>query len=619
MIRLQNLSLRRGNKLLFEQGNGTIYAGQRFGITGANGSGKSSLLALLRGQLQADNGDVDIPQQLTIAHVRQETPALAQTALDYVLDGDQKLRQLQARITELTETEAHEQLAESYEDMQNHDGYSAESRAARLLHGLGFKADDIHRSVKEFSGGWRMRLNLAQALMCPSDLLLLDEPTNHLDLEAVLWLEDWLKSYPGTLLVISHDRDFLDAVVNHVLHIESQGLHFYTGNYSTFEHTKAAQLATQQAQYEKQQRQIAHMQSYIDRFRYKASKARQAQARVKALDRMERISAAQLDSPFHFSFLPCDTHSHQMIKLQEANIGYEDTPVLSDVDLIITAGDRIGLLGYNGAGKSTLIKALCGTLDLMQGERNAAKNIRIGYFAQHQLDQLQAQSSALDHLQQLDTQASEQSLRDFLGGFAFRGDVLAAPVESFSGGEKARLVLAMLVYQRPDLLLLDEPTNHLDMKMRHALSMALQSFAGAMVLVSHDRHLLNTVTDRWVLVDRGSVSEFSGDLEDYRQYLREQQLSTDEKTQSKNQKNNNRSKIKPLRNKLQRLEKELAKLSTNKQRLEQALHDDSLYTEGKAEQLKQLLSEQQDNQTTLNQVEQDWLECSEQLEALGAE
>ncbi len=523
MLQLDHLSLRRGPRLLIDDASAQIHPGQRVGLTGANGTGKSSLFALILGEFGPDAGSLQLPKDWVIAHVAQHTPADARPAIDYALDGDAELRHIEAQLIEAEQADDGHRLGQLHERMDHIGGYQARARAARLLHGLGFKPGEEERPVSDFSGGWRMRLNLAKALMCRSDLLLLDEPTNHLDLDAVIWLEDWLKRYPGTLLLISHDRDFLDNVVTQVAHIEQGRLTLYTGNYTAFERARAERLANQQAAFEKQQREISHMQAFVDRFRAKATKARQAQSRLKALERMTVIAPAHVDSPFHFAFKPPAKNPRPLLRLDEAAAGYGDTAIFSDARFSLNPGDRVGLLGPNGAGKSTLIKLLAGDLTPLAGERLAAQDLAIGYFAQHQLEQLHPAHSALEHLQQLDPKASEQSLRDFIGGFGFNGDRATCPVAPFSGGEKARLVLALLVYQKPNLLLLDEPTNHLDLEMRLALAEALQDFAGAMVIVSHDRHLLRVTCDQLVLVHGGRVREFDGDLDDYPAWLAQQQ------------------------------------------------------------------------------------------------
>jgi len=521
MLKFSAVSLRRGSRELFHDVSCTIHQGQRVGLTGANGIGKSSLFALIRGELQADSGDMSLPPKTVIANVAQEAPAVDCSALDYVLDGDKELRHIEKALATATEAGRGEEQAQLYSRLEAIDGYSAPSRAARLLHGLGFTSEQEQAAVKAFSGGWRMRLNLAQALMCRSDLLLLDEPTNHLDLDAVIWLEDWLSSYPGTLLLISHDRDFLDRVTTHIANIEQQTLTLYTGNYSAFELRRAERLAGQQSAYDKQQRELAKMRRFVERFKAKASKAKQAQSRVKALERMTLISQAHVDSPFDFSFREPKSRPDPVLQLDGVSVAYDETPILDSISLTIIEGDRIGLLGHNGAGKSTLIKLLAGQLAPRTGRYTPAQAVKIGYFAQHQLEQLDSKASPLEHLQRLDSKAREQDLRSYLGGFAFYGDMATEKIAPLSGGEKARLVLALIVYQRPNLLLLDEPTNHLDLEMRHALSTALQEFVGAMVVVSHDRHLLRTVADQLLLVDSGRVEPFAGDLDDYRRWVRE--------------------------------------------------------------------------------------------------
>lgn len=635
MLKFTQLSLRRGTRELLHDVNCTIHAGQRVGVTGANGVGKSSLFALIRNELQPDGGDYSLPPSTVIAHVAQETPAVDKSALEYVIDGDRELRALQQQITLAEQANDGDRLAHLYSDMEHIHGYSAASRAGKLMHGLGFSAVQEQVPVREFSGGWRMRLNLAQALMCRSDLLLLDEPTNHLDLEAVIWLEEWLQSYPGTLLLISHDRDFLDRVVTHVAHIEQGTLTLYTGNYSAFEVRRAEQLANQQAAYEKQQREIAHMQSFVDRFRAKATKARQAQSRIKALERMKVISAAHVDSPFEFHFPRPNRLPDLLLHLEKVSAGYGEKTVLNDINLNIQTGSRIGLLGFNGAGKSTLIKLLAGELDPLHGERTEAKDIHIGYFAQHQLEQLDHQASPLLHLQRLDPKATEKELRSFLGGFAFRDDMATSPVAPFSGGEKARLVLAILVYQKPNLLLLDEPTNHLDLDMRHALSVALQEFEGAMIVVSHDRHLLRTVTDSLLLVADGKVTPFDGDLDDYRQWVKEQEKVANEHTNyqtgdtpadsavNKKQQRQNaaeqRRKLQPVRNKIKKLEEQIEKTNKEKSALQEQLADNSIYEEQNNAKLKQLLEQQATIDKKLQELEEQWLAASEELEALESD
>ena len=634
MLRFDHLSLRRGTKLLFADANFPIHPGQRVGVTGANGTGKSSLFSLIRDEIHADGGDFHMPRDWVIAHVAQETPADSRAAIEYVLDGDSELREIERQLQAAEAQEQGERIATLHTKLDNIGGYSARSRAAQLIHGLGFKPGEEDNPVNSFSGGWRMRLNLAHALMCRSDLLLLDEPTNHLDLDAVIWLEEWLKSYQGTLLLISHDRDFLDAVTSHIAHIEQERITLYTGNYSAFERIRAERLANQQASYEKQQREIAHMHSFVERFRAKATKARQAQSRIKALERMELIAPAHVDSPFHFSFMKPDKTPHPLMVLEEAACGYGETEILSHIGMSLNPGDRIGLLGPNGAGKSTLIKLLADELPLIRGKRRNAQDLLIGYFAQHQLDQLNPQQSAIEHLMQLDPRASEQSLRNYIGGFGFSGERADAPVLPFSGGEKARLVLALLIYQRPNLLLLDEPTNHLDLEMRHALSQALQGFEGAMVIVSHDRHLLRTTTDTLLLVNDGQLDEFKGDLDDYPKWLADNRtaaLRTENDTlevrehsaQARKDKKRieaeKRQQLQPLKKALQTHEKELDRLSQKQSALEEQLADPTIYDAANKDLLKKLLAEKAEVDKTIAQTEESWLEVSEALEAAQQE
>ncbi len=626
MLKFDSLALRRGTKILFENASFTLHRGWKVGITGGNGCGKSSLFGLIRGELHADCGNYSSPPKMIIASVAQETPALPQPAIDYVLDGDAELRQIEQALAKAEAADDGEAQASLHEQFQIIDGYTAHSRAARLMNGLGFKTEQAQQPVSSFSGGWRMRLNLARALICRSDLLLLDEPTNHLDLDAVIWLEEWLRCYPGTLLLISHDRDFLDRVIGHILHIEQQIATLYSGNYSEFEKLRAQRLAGQQAAFEKQQREIAHIRSYVDRFRAQATKARQAQSRLKALERMEEIAPAHIDSPFHFSFLPPKKQPDPLLQIEKGEVGYDGTTILNQLNFNLAPGDRIGLLGPNGAGKSTLIKLLAGELEVQQGHIQRAQDLNIGYFAQHQLEQLDAEASPLLHLQRLDPKATEQAHRNFLGGFGFMGDQVVEAVAPLSGGEKARLVLALLVYQRPNLLLLDEPTNHLDIEMRHSLSQALQLFAGAMVIVSHDRHLLRLTTDTLFLVNDGKADEFRGDLDDYRRWLAERSQQS-ERSQGESGKPNTlsrkeqkrleaaqRKQLQPLKNSLAKLEKEMSHLHEEQLKLESALTDPEIYQESEKNRLKQLLAEKANIDGTLETTEEAWLTASEALE-----
>ncbi len=637
MLRLTNLTLARGALRLLEDASLTVHPGHRVGIVGPNGSGKSSLFALLRGELLPEAGSVDLPPRWTLAHVAQETPAVERAALDFVLDGDVELRAVEAALA--AEERAHaadgHALAELHHRYEAIGGYAARARAAELLAGLGVTEARHADPVATFSGGWRMRLNLAQALAARSDLLLLDEPTNHLDLDAVLWLEDWLKRYPGTLLLVTHDRDFLDAVAQSIVHVDGRKLKHYGGNYSAFERERAAQLALQQAAYAKQQRQIAHLQSFVDRFRAKATKAKQAQSRLKTLERMERIAAAHVDSPFEFEFAPAGTHARQLVRLEHATIRYgEAAPVFADLELSILAGDRIGLLGPNGAGKSTLVKALAGTLPLARGERHVAQNLAIGYFAQHQLEQLDGGASSLLHLQRLDPGAREQALRDFLGGFDFRGAMADAPVAQFSGGEKARLVLALIVRRRPQLLILDEPTNHLDIEMREALAEALQDFDGALIVVAHDRHLIAATTDTLLLVDRGKVAPFDGDLDDYRDWvlaLRRRGAADDagvrageapdrrtvKRVEAEARQKRSDAK-KPLVAQQAKLEGEMRALEAEKAELEAWLATPDAYAEDAKERLRPAIERAGEITWELARREAAWLELAEALDRIDA-
>ena len=631
MLILNDLTLYRGPRLLFKGASLTIFPGQKVGLTGANGTGKSSLFALIRGELKQDAGEFSLPPGWVIAHVAQEMPAVDTPAIDYVMAGDEELAHLHKELQHAESTHDGARLANLHSRLDTIGGYTARSRAARLMHGLGFSAAQEDAPLRSFSGGWRMRLNLARALMCRSDLLLLDEPTNHLDLDAVLWLEDWLRSYPGTLLLISHDRDFLDTVTNHILHIAHQELKLYSGNYSAFERRRAEQLAGQQAAYEKQQREVAHMRGFVDRFRAQATKARQAQSRLKALERMELIAPAHVDSPFMFSFRVPEQLPHPLLRLEAVTAGYDGRTIISDVNRDLVPGERLGLLGPNGAGKSTLIKLLAGELMPLAGKRSEAAGLRIGYFAQHQLEQLRPQDTPLQHLLRLDPKAGEQSLRDFLGGFGFIGDDAFAAVAPFSGGEKARLVLALLVYQRPNLLLLDEPTNHLDLEMRHALDMALQEYQGALVLVSHDRHLLRTVCDSFVLVSDGRAAAFDGDLEDYRRWIAQYDPITEKETRSSGEHSaearkakrrdeaERRRRLTPLKAALERWETAIIKLEAQRDALQQQLADPAIYEDRHKESLRTLLSEQTQVVKDLAAAEIQWLKSSEALDAAERE
>ncbi|CAG8864588.1 putative ABC transporter ATP-binding protein YheS [Pseudomonas fluorescens] len=631
MIRLSNLTLQRGPQRLLDSAEMTLHAGHKAGLIGANGAGKSSLFAMLRGELTPDGGDCKLPADWRIAHMRQEIETLDRLAVDYVLDGDIRLRKVQAELACAEAAHDGSALARLHIELDSAEGYTADARARKLLAGLGFSNEQMDRRVGDFSGGWRMRLNLAQALMCPSDLLLLDEPTNHLDLDAILWLEEWLKGYPGTLLLISHDRDFLDAVVDHVVHVEQCKLNVYRGGYSAFERTRAERLAQQQQAYEKQQAQRAHMEKYIARFKAQATKARQAQSRIKALERMEELSAAHVDSPFDFVFRESQKISSPLLDLSEGRLGYGDKAILEKVKLQLTPGARIGLLGPNGAGKSTLIKNLAGELEPISGRLVRGENLAVGYFAQHQLDSLDDKASPLLHLQRLAPSEREQTLRDFLGGFDFRGNRIDEPVINFSGGEKARLALALIAWERPNLLLLDEPTNHLDLEMRLALTMALQEFSGAVVVVSHDRHLLKSTTDDFLLVADGKVETFDGDLEDYSRWLidyrqRNAPVSSTpvnpDKTDKKAQRQAAaalRQQLAPHKREADKLERELGEVHVQLAQIETSLGDSGLYEAARKDELRDLLGRQSKLKVREGNLEERWMEALETLESMQAE
>ena len=630
MIQFKNLSLTRGVKVLIKGASLQLHPGHKVGLTGANGVGKSSLFALLLGELHAESGDLELPPHWVIAHVAQETPAISDAAIEFVLDGDVELRSIERALAEAEANHQGEKIGELHARFSEIDGYSARARAAELLHGLGFGDSDLARPVADFSGGWRVRLNLARALMCRSDLLLLDEPTNHLDLDAVIWLEGWLKDYRGTLLLISHDRDFLDAVVNHITHIEQQRLTLYRGGYSDFERQRAERLAQQQSMYERQQREMAHLHSYIDRFRAKATKARQAQSRIKALERMELISAAHVDSPFSFGFRAMRGAPDPLLVLDGVSVGYNGQAVLRDLVLTLRPGERLGLLGRNGAGKSTLIKLLAGNLKPLHGKRIEGKELNIGYFAQHQLEQLRPDESPLQHMLRLDPQTREQEHRNYLGGFDFRGDKASAPCGPFSGGEKSRLALALLIWTRPNLLLLDEPTNHLDLEMRHALTLALQEYEGGVVLVSHDRALLRATCDRFLLVADGAAQTFDGDLEDYREWLatqRSAQKAEEKIGQEKNPQKNERAQSKaerqvriaerrPLIKETGQVEARMAHWQKEKSQCDERLAVPALYAATDKTPLQTLLKRQAELAQLIEQAEERWLEIHQQLETM---
>jgi ATP-binding cassette subfamily F protein 3 len=650
VIRFNQFSLARGTKPLFDQTSFTLNPGEKVGLIGANGAGKSTLFAVLRGELHADAGDFSMPPSWRIAHVAQETPAVEKSALEYTLDGDAALREIEARIASASAAHDGAAEAEAHAAFADADGYTAPARAEALLLGLGFTMAQTQQPVSSFSGGWRMRLNLAQALMCRSDLLLLDEPTNHLDLDAIVWLEDWLHRYPGTLVVISHDREFLDSVCNVTLHLENQQIKRYGGNYSQFEILRAQQLALQQSAYEKQQKTVAHLQSFIDRFKAKATKARQAQSRVKALEKMELIAPAHASSPFTFEFRTPDSAPNPMLVMDGVRCGYRaddgsETPIVGGVTLSIQNGQRIGLLGANGQGKSTLIKTLAGTLAPLSGELRTGRGLQIGYFAQHQLETLRPGDTPLQHLARLAPDTREQELRDFLGGFNFPGEMATASIAPFSGGEKARLALALIIWQKPNLLLLDEPTNHLDLETRHALTMALAQFEGTLILVSHDRHLLRATTDQFMLVAKHRLQPFDGDLDDYRDWLlqhaAEQRAAIKSaalgtanaldgasagdagvnRKEQRRQEAETRQRLshlkKPLQAKIGKIEKEMDALNAEKGTLDAFVADPASYEPTQKTRLTEAIRRQAEVQTRLETLEADWLGAHEELEQIG--
>ncbi|WP_440866466.1 ABC transporter ATP-binding protein [Symbiopectobacterium purcellii] len=631
MIVFSALQIRRGVRVLLDNASATINPGQKVGLVGKNGCGKSTLLSLLKGEISADCGSAMFPNNWALAWVNQETPALDVPAIDYVIDGDREFRQLEAELQHANDINDGNAIARAHGKLDAIQAWSISARAASLLDGLGFTQTQLQQPVRDFSGGWRMRLNLAQALICRSDLLLLDEPTNHLDLDAVIWLEKWLKSYPGTLVLISHDRDFLDPIVNKILHIEQETLFEYTGNYSSFERQRATRLAQQQALYEHQQERVAHLQHYIDRFRAQATKAKQAQSRIKMLERMELIAPAHVDNPFRFSFRAPESLPNPLLRMEKVSAGYGDKLILESINLNLVPGSRIGLLGHNGAGKSTLIKLLAGELAPLHGEIGLAKGVKLGYFAQHQLEFLRADESPLQHLVRLAERETEQQLRDYLGGFGFQGDKVTEVTERFSGGEKARLVLALVVWQRPNLLLLDEPTNHLDLDMRQALTEALIDFEGALVVVSHDRHLIRSTTDDLYLVHDRKVEPFDGDLEDYQQWLTDVQrqnsaaesidktTSTNNAQARKDQKRREaelRTQTQPLRKKIAQYEQQMEKLAEALAKVEARLSDSELYDQSRKAELTECLQQQAKLKGEQEAAEMAWLDAQEQLEQM---
>ncbi|MCK2045822.1 ABC-F family ATP-binding cassette domain-containing protein [Chromohalobacter moromii] len=634
MIAFRQLALQRGIQPLIENADLTLHDRTKAGVVGANGSGKSSLFKLLLGELTPERGTVELSGGQRIAHMAQEVEALDRALVEHVLDGHTELRATEHALAEAQASGAVHREAELHGEIEALEGYTARPRAEQMLVGLGFTQDDLYRPLSDFSGGWRMRVSLAQTLFMPSDLMLLDEPTNHLDLDALLWLEQWLIRYPGTLLLISHDRDFLDAVCDHIVHFEQRQLMLYRGNYSTFERTRAERQARAQAEAAKQQARREEIERFVARFRAQANKARQAQSRLKMLERMETIAVAHADSPFHFTLPSADKTSSPLLVLDDATLGYGHTPLLEHVSVSILPGQRIGLLGANGAGKSTLIKALTAQQPLLEGKRVPGDNLAIGYFAQHQLEHLDVSSTPFVHIQRLSPTASEQEIRNFLGGFGFHGNDVFASVGNFSGGEKARLALSLIAWQKPNLLLLDEPTNHLDLEMRESLTQALAGFEGAVIIVSHDRHLLRASVDEfWHVVD-GGVTAFDGDLDDYRAWLKarlegerrdarqekaERQVTAEapkgDRKASRRAAAELRDKLRPLKRERDKIERDMSQAQTELENLEAALADEGLYQDGaRKEELTDLLGRQGDTQSRLETLEQRWLEAEEAIE-----
>lgn len=613
MLTLRQITLSRGNKILLEQASVSLYEKQKIGLVGHNGCGKTSLFALLLGELIPDAGDCQLNPHLRISHLSQQLPDSEERAIDFVLAGDEDYQHLLQRLKQAEERQDDAEVLACHDSLTQTGGYSKPAKAATILAGLGFKTEGQDAKVNSFSGGWRMRLSLARCLMKPADLLLLDEPTNHLDMEAIFWLEKWLKQCASSVILISHDREFLDAFVTHILHIEHQNMQLYTGNYSGFEQERAQQMALQQAMYEKQQQKISHMMAYVQRFRAKASKATQAQSRLNAIAKMEVIAQAQADSPFSFEFYPCPRAGKPLLKCDQVSAGYQqDKPVLNKLNLVLNPGDRIALLGPNGEGKSTLIKTLTGALAPLSGAIQQSTHLKIGYYAQHQLEQLDCRLTPVQTIQRLSPDAKEQTIRDFLGGFNFHGDMATHPALHFSGGEKARLALAKLVWLKPNLLLLDEPTNHLDLGMRAAIEIALQSYEGALILISHDRHLLRTTVDDFYLVFQKQLQPFNGDLNDYHQWLQNRDATTENKTSIASTVYREK---RSLQNRVKKLEQMAAKHQQEKLEIEAQLADPVLYQEDRQDTLQKLLHQGSQVQQALDLVEEEWLHILSQLEA----
>ena len=648
MLNFSDIAIRRGPRLLFEGATFSLFRGEKVGVTGENGSGKSTLLELVRGTVHADAGNFDMPGNLVTAHVSQDIEATDQPAIDFVLDGDTELRAIEAAIAAATTQDDGARLGTLHARYAEVGGYDARARAAQLMHGLGFDPAGDEQPIRSFSGGWRVRINVARALMCRSDLLLLDEPTNHLDIDAILWLESWLRAYPGTLLLIAHDREFLDRVCDRIVNIEHGKVRAYRGNYSAFEAQRAAELAEQSALYQRQQREIRHMEAFVERFRAQATKARQAQSRLKALERMQRIAPAHVDAAsFEFAFAVPEKLPRPLLAIEGQSAGYGGVALLRNLKLTLMPGDRYALLGRNGAGKSTCMKLLAGEIEAFSGTRTEARELRIGYFAQHHLEQLVAGDSPLENLRRSGgeraARTTEAELRDYLAAFGFRGDRVFEAVAPFSGGEKARLVLALVAYLRPNLLLLDEPTNHLDLEMRQALAVALQDFAGAVVLVSHDRHLLNTVADELIVVHAGRAEPFDGDLEDYARWLSEgvstpsvgasasastsasatvsasagssEGASAAQRREQRRLEAEGRNRLAPLRARVQKLEAELAALARTRMALEARLATAQIYQHEARADLQAALLQQAELARQTNATEAAWLSASDELEA----
>ena len=617
MLSFTNLSLRAGTELLFQDVSFTVYETNKIGLVGANGSGKTSLFRAILGDLDSYDGNINYPKDLRIANLAQEVPATEEISLDYVLSGDESLAKVNIAIEDAQKSGNTNLLGDLYAEYETLDGYSAKSRAEKLMIGLGFASTDLKKPVRDFSGGWRVRLNLAQTLMQPSDLVLLDEPTNHLDLDAIIWLVNWIKSYKGAVILISHDREFLDDCADSIAYLDKKSIDLYPGNYSDFETKRASKLAEIEKNYAKQQREISHIQNFVRRFKAKATKARQAQSRIKALERMEKIAPAHIDSPFKFAINEAEKNSDPLLVLDEASIGYS-SPILQDLKIVIRPRDRIGLLGSNGEGKSTLIKSLNGELALISGSKIAGKNLKIGYFSQHQVDDLDLNKNALHHIQDLDKEVSEQGVRNFLGGFNFKGNKVTSSVNLFSGGEKARLALAKIVFKKPNLLLMDEPTNHLDIDMRQALTLALQSFSGAIILISHDRHLLANTVDEFMILKDGSLDVFKGDLEDYRSIILGrtalQKKQTREVKQKKQTVKIEKKEMRQIRAEISKIEKRLERFQRKINEIDQELSSSDAYKKDSVINVQSLLRDKMEISGQIESLEEEWLKLNTKMD-----